>query len=254
MLGREHTGHPVFFLISFPVNGSTIIQTSIFRSVGSDPAVASKLFPPPPIYNGRKITVRAHVADSSHLLFSSSFREFVELLASRIDRLETELTTHGYVYARWERDLAFDYSRAASPGSTGSRGENISGIKWRPGEKNRFDTAHRAPLTNRSRTSWHSQNFNSYPSTPERTIRRHSGIVSTRGRRRAAIVCLYVYVAVTKSLGSNCPSNSARYGSLPCDSLSRWISTRRAIPRNHQPGKQVKPSPSPFPLSHSTSF
>lgn len=125
--------------------------------------------------------------------------------------------------------------------------ENILGIKWRPGEKNRFDTAHRAPLTNRSRTSWHSQNFNSYPSTPERTIHQHSGIVSTRRRRRAAIVCLYVYVAVTKSR-FQLSFHSARYGSLPCDSLSRWISTCRAIPRNHQPGKQVKPSPSPFPL------
>lgn len=157
---------------------------------------------------------------------------------------------------RWERDLAFDYSRAASPVRPALLLENILGIKWRSGEKNRFDTAHRAPLTNRSRTSWHSQNFNSYPSTPERTIHQHSGIVSTRGRRRAAIVCLYVYVAVTKSR-FQLSFHSARYGSLPCDSLSRWISTCRAIPRNHQPGKQVKPSPSPFPFSspsHSTSF
>lgn len=96
--------------------------------------------------------------------------------------------------------------------------ENILGIKRRPGEKNRFDTAHRAPLTNRSRTSWHSQNFNSYPSTPERTIHQHSGIVSTRGRRRAAIVCLYVYVAVTKSR-FQLSFHSARYGSLPCATL-----------------------------------
>lgn len=103
--------------------------------------------------------------------------------------------------------MAFDYPRAVSlPPPCLSRSlslcshpENILGIKWRSGEKNRFDTAHRVPLTNRSRTSWHSQNFNSYPSTPERTIQQHSRIVSTRRRRRAAIVCLYVYVAVTKS-------------------------------------------------------
>lgn len=102
--------------------------------------------------------------------------------------------------------MAFDYPRAVSLSACLSRSlpacshlENILGIKWRSGEKNRFDTAHRVPLTNRSRTSWHSQNFNSYPSTPERTIQQHSRIVSTRRRRRAAIVCLYVYVAVTKS-------------------------------------------------------
>lgn len=102
--------------------------------------------------------------------------------------------------------MAFDYPRAVSLSlplslsvSLFASREHLGNKERRSGEKNRFDTAHRVPLTNRSRTSWHSQNFNSYPSTPERTIQQHSRIVSTRRRRRAAIVCLYVYVAVTKS-------------------------------------------------------
>lgn len=71
---REHTGHPVFFLIPFPVNGSTIIQTSIpFRGIGSRGGfrrsfslLLTRVTMEEKLYY---VSICAYVADRSHLLF-----------------------------------------------------------------------------------------------------------------------------------------------------------------------------------------